>query len=317
MIATKETSPFTPVARMTEVCPPPGVYENMPAEQYHAIDALNATTIGHFCKSGLHGSHYLTSEQGEPTAAMIFGSAFHSAVLEPKDFSKRMQIHEDIGPASEVKHRKMQAEHPEAIILRKGWNDQIENMAGNIHAHTAASHLLHEVEGKNELTLIWNMEREIDGKIITVPCKARIDRFVPKFTPIEGMGEVSGIIDAKTAKDADAHSFEKAIADRGYHRQAAWYLTGAIACGLMESFHDYSYIIVACEKTAPYPVATYPITSAALEQGLTQCVEGVRAYLKFRLHGYAPGPSDTLVPLGIPNWAMKPENETPYEGVRS
>lgn len=317
MTESHSPTPFKSVPRMTGNCPPPGVYENMPADEYHAIDALNASTISRFCQSGQHGAHYLLGEQDDPTAAMLFGTVFHSAVLEPDDFAKRMQIHEDIGPASEVKHKKMQAEHPNAIILRKGWNEQIENITSYVQSHTAANHLLYEVEGKNELTLIWNIEREIDGKPVTIPCKARVDRFVPAFTPIEGMGEVACIVDAKTARESNAHAFEKEIANRGYYRQAAWYLTGAIACGLIESFHDYSYIIVACEKTAPYPVATYPIAEAALNQGLSECVEGMRSYLKFRMHGHAPGPSDCLVPLSIPNWAMKPENETTYGGDKS
>jgi len=299
---------FEAVARMTELCPPAGVYKDMPAAQYHAIDALNNSTLAEFCKSGMHGREYLRGIT-KPSAAMLFGSAFHSALLEPNDFAMRMHIDETIGPAAEVRHANVQAEYPDAIILRNGWIEIIEQIASNIGEHTAATHLMQEVDGKNELTMIWTIDRVIDGKTVSVPCKARADRFIPAFVPIAGMGEVSCLVDLKTTRDASPHAFEHSIASLGYHRQAAWYLTGAIACGLMDDFHDFSYIIIACEKSSPNIVATYPIAAAALQQGMGELKSGLAAYIKYRLHGHAPMPSDVLMPLAIPNWAMNPHNE--------
>lgn len=301
----------TTIDRLPIPAPEPGVYRDMPAEHYHKIDALNASTIGEFVKSGLHGRHAMQTTR-PATGPLYFGSAFHSATLEPDDFFSRAEVFEEIGPSAEVKHRKTQDEHPDAIILRKGWLEQIGDMRDQVIEHDTADYLFNKTKGENELTMIWNIERTIGGVPVTIPCKARADRYLKAFEPYQGSGEVSAIIDLKTCRDASPEGFEKAIADRGYYRQAAWYLAGAVACGLIPDFHDYSYIIVAVEKAKPYPVATYPIATAALQYGLNECEAALRNYVKYRMHGVADGPSNVLIPLGLPNWAMKAGNEHPF-----
>jgi hypothetical protein len=311
MIATTTTK-WLPVKRTPEPCPPPGIYRDIPFDEYVSWDALNASTIGKFLESGRAGAHYLNSESSPPTKDMLFGSALHSAMLEPVDYAKRMHIDEKIGPTAEVTHRKVAEQHPDSIILRKGWNEQIVSMARSISSHKAARYLLREVEGSNELTIVWDITRNVGGEQITVRCKARIDRHIPEFYPNPDASEpVSCFLDLKTcaAGKGSPEQFERTIANWGYHRQAAWYLSGGIQLGMIDKMHANSYIVLAVEKSAPYPVGTYPICCAALEQGWNECKQGMAAYLKYRLHGHAPHACENLVPVSIPNWATSPENE--------
>lgn len=64
---------FLPVARVTVPAPPTGIYRGIAAAEYHSFDALNATTIGHFVRSGMHGAYYMgqTQEDDPPTADMV------------------------------------------------------------------------------------------------------------------------------------------------------------------------------------------------------------------------------------------------------
>lgn len=308
---------FKPVATRGTECPKPGVYYDMPAEEYHDIDALNASSVKDFVKSGLHGAHGLQNEW-EAGEALWFGSAFHSAVLEPKDFAERVHLDTGIGPSANVAHRKYLEEHPDSIPMRKGWKEKIDSMTERIMAHPDGYYLTRETEGRNEVTFIWNIEREvIDGKTtrtILVPCKARCDRFINSFSPYDHAAEVAGIIDIKTCRDSSMDAMEKSIANFGYYIQAAWYLAGAVKLGLLDSMHDHSYQIIAVEKTAPHPVGVYPINTTSLQYGLSQCVVGMRAYIKYRMFGHAPGPTDVATPIGLPVWAQPAEGEHPAEG---
>ena len=63
----------------------------MPAEQYHATDAVSASLLKQIAKSPAHAKAYL-SQQQEPTAAMLFGTAFHCAVLEYEKFTQQYAV---------------------------------------------------------------------------------------------------------------------------------------------------------------------------------------------------------------------------------
>jgi len=296
---------FQPIAKWDIPCPEDGVYESMPSEDYHRIDALNASTVKAFCQSGIHGEHSLI-QPNEGGAALWFGSAFHSAVLEPDDYAMRMRPYDvtGIGVSAEVAHRKYLDENPDTIPLRKGWGEQIDAMASRIWRHPECPYLLLESEGRNELTFIWRVVLEIDGKRVTVPCKARADRFMDAFKPHADSDPVAGILDVKTTQDSSPDGFERAVGKFAYHIQAAWYLAGAIACQTLNQLHDNCYTIVAVEKNAPHPVGVYPLNTGTLQYGVQECRRGMRAYVKFRLHGHAEGPTDTKIPLGLPVWAM-------------
>lgn len=323
---------FKPVARVTVEAPQPGVYRDIDFDEYASWDALNASTIGEFVKSAQHGAYYLEQSHDDdpPTASMLFGTALHAAYLEPDRFRESsIQPMTDptptkTNPDPEPKplladnclwktHAAAMEDYPGMMLLHEKWPERIEAISNAINNHPAASALFNRIEGNNELTLIWHIELTINGKLVRIPCKCRVDRHVPSFTPYEGSPKRSAIVDIKTTRDSSHTAFERAIATYGYHRQAAWYLRGALAHNLIGDLHDYSYIIVACEKAPPYPVATYPIAPAAIHQGLAECLTGLRRYVKYRMTGDAPGANRTLAPISMPVWSMNPENEEAEE----
>ena len=298
-----------PIKKWTIPCPDDGVYYDMPAEEYHAIDALNSSTIKAFCKSGIHGELELI-KPAKGSEALWFGQAFHSAILEPEDFAKRVHLFEEtgIGPSAEVAHRKYLEEHPDAIAMRKGWIELIEAMRTRITKHPETAPML-ECEGRNEVTFIWRSVIEINGERVTIPCKARVDRFMRDFIPYKDAAPVSGVLDIKTCQDSSVSGFERAIGNFGYHIQAAWYLAGAIKCGELDRLHDDSYNIIAVQKSSPNPVGVYPINTASLQYGVKECNRAMRDYVKYRMLGHAEGPTDYKITMGIPSWAMPADAE--------
>jgi hypothetical protein len=56
---------------------------DMPAEKYHAVDALSKSMMTKILKSPAHYRAALDEHQ-EPTKSMQMGTAIHTAVLEPQ-----------------------------------------------------------------------------------------------------------------------------------------------------------------------------------------------------------------------------------------
>lgn len=332
---TTQTPKFCPVARVTVPPPHSGIYRDISAEDYHSWDAANATTLGHFVRSGMHGEYYMNLSQDDdpPTADMLYGTAMHTAYLEPERYAEtaytpmteppkptkaKPNPEEGFEPKPLLAdkchwptHKAAQDAHPGKLILHAGWAERIETMKQRLDAHPRANALFNEIEGENELTLVWRLKVKYKGEVVEVACKARIDRYLPSFTPTPDHAKpVSGIVDLKTAGSIDPHKFERSIWDWGYHRQAAWYLLGAMEHGLIpRELHDFSYQIAAVEKSPPYPVTVFPLAPAAIQQGVSECRRAIVAYLRYRLSGQAPGPCDTYQPATLPTYAMSTETE--------
>jgi len=97
--------------------------------------------------------------------------------------------------------------------------------------------------GDAEVSLLWHDPET------GLPCKARID-FLN-----------SGINDLKSS--ADAAGFSRAIANNGYHRQAAHYQTGLrVLTGENKPFR-----LIAVEPIAPHGVRAAPVHPDAIETG--------------------------------------------------
>ena len=64
---------------------PDGVYQSMPANEYHAAERLSSGGARKILQSQLHYL-FARNQPNEPTAAMEFGSAVHFGVLEPDTF---------------------------------------------------------------------------------------------------------------------------------------------------------------------------------------------------------------------------------------
>jgi exodeoxyribonuclease VIII len=64
---------------------------DMPAEKYHAVDALSKSMMTKILKSPAHYKAALDEHQ-EPSKAMQLGTAIHTAVLEPHLYSQVVAV---------------------------------------------------------------------------------------------------------------------------------------------------------------------------------------------------------------------------------
>lgn len=255
---------------------------DMPAEKYHAVDALSKSMMTKILKSPAHYKAALEEHQ-EPSKAMQLGTAIHTAVLEPHLYSQVVAvIPPDIdGRTKEGKQWKEQ--HKSRIHLTHAEDIDVQGVANSVRRHPFWD--------------IINYEHSIEASVFAedaetqIPLKARPDLWIK---------EPAILVDVKTTDDASPEAFSRTITTFGYHIQAAHYLamTGA------ESF-----IFVAVERKAPYAVGIYRLDVEWLQAGENLRRKAISTLHECRALDSWPSYPTTTITLSCPKWVLnKSEN---------
>ncbi len=254
----------------------------MPAEKYHAVDALSKSMMTKILKSPAHYKAALDEHQ-EPSKAMQLGTAIHTAVLEPHLYSQVVAV---IPP--DIDHRTKEGkqwkeQHKSRIHLTHAEDIDVQGVANSVRRHPFWD--------------IINCEHSIEASVFAedaetqIPLKARPDLWIK---------EPAILVDVKTTDDASPEAFSRTISTFGYHIQAAHYLamTGA------ESF-----IFVAVERKAPYAVGIYRLDAEWLQAGENLRRKAISTLHECRALDSWPAYPTTTITLSCPKWVLnKSEN---------
>lgn len=249
----------------------------IPASEYHAIDAISNSLISRILKSPAHARAYLDTPP-EPTKAMEFGTAFHSAILEPDTFAATYAVFSGDRRTKEGKAAYEALQSAGKLILTAEDMSVIQGMQKSVFTHVAAAELLSE--GEAELSVTW----QDDSGFL---CKCRPDWWI---------GDT--LVDVKTTEDASPEGFAKSIAKYGYARQNVHYIEGTGA-------ND--FIFIAVEKTAPYAVGVYRLDDFSLGQGRIEINRAKSAWDYALTHNMFHAYSEEVETISLPNWAFDKE----------
>ncbi len=264
----------------------PGIY-TLTAEAYHADPALGST-----------GARLLVNEcpaayrlnVSESKTEFDIGTAAHLLVLEPDAFgakvaaipfdSYRTKAAQEARDAARVEGRTPLL--PDQLAAVQAMRDAIlaDPVAGRAFQGGAA-----------EQSLFW---RDPEFGVI---CKTR-----PDWLP----GHGRYLVDIKTSTNANPKKFEKAIAEFGYHQQAAWYLDGVEA---VTGTRPARFAFVVVSKKAPHLVTTCWIDDEAIQWGriLNRRARGLFAWCLE--HDQWPAFQPDIIgqraafTVGLPHWA--------------
>ena len=190
----------------------------------------------------------LTGANNRTSKALLFGTAVHSAVLEPSDFAKKYLLFptKAANPSRSSKAFKtFEEDHPSARILMPEEAARVQSAATRISATTvirsnAGSFTMADLVqlGVKERNIYW-----IDDAT-GVTCKARLDLTVENI-----------VLDVKTAEDARYDRFKYDAAKYGYHIQAAFYMAGFAK--FMQRGRPIIMMFAVVESAAPHATAVY------------------------------------------------------------
>jgi hypothetical protein len=300
------TSTLTPT-----VITKPGVYA-IPEAEYHADPVPGGSLSSSGARALLdvyadkYGGcpakyHHWRHRRRPPSAVFDFGSAAHKLVLGIGPELVEIDAMDRRKPATREAEEEARARGQIPLLPHE--MAQVEDMAAAIHDNDDAMALFKAGTGQPEASLFWQEKAYANGPWTKgtgmVWCRSRFDWLSHHLLPD---GRLL-IPDYKTARLAELAAFGKAVADHGYHQQAAFYAAAAVGCGLAPSVADVAFVFVVQEKDPPYVVSVVELGPETLMWGRELNEEALRRYQHCTTTRQWPGYTTRIALVNIPKYA--------------
>tara|TARA_R110002096_G_scaffold13471_2_gene47671 strand:- start:544 stop:1311 length:768 start_codon:yes stop_codon:yes gene_type:complete len=188
------------------------------------------------------------------TFPMIFGRAYHVAMLEPNEFNQKVKVFDSATRTTKgFKEFKLENSTAPTIILTKEY-DQIMRMQDVLFSHKEVNDLLVS-EGEREIANAW---QDDDTGVF---CKGKAD-----------YRNGTTLIDLKTTGDGSLHGFSNSCRKYGYDRQASFYSDG---------FGCDEFVFITQEKTMPYNVSIFYAGKEFVDRGRSEYKYLLDTYRRF------------------------------------
>lgn len=269
------------------------IIRDLPDGDYFSIDAVSKSSVCDLEKSaGLYyAKHIAKTYIQETTPAMAFGTAVHTAVLEPLRFAEEYLVQPDFGDARSKAAREAKGEwlldNEGRTILKSAEMEDINGIVKALEANPD-THPYIKAPGDVELAMFW--QDEMTG----IRCKAKADKVVRDRV----------IVDLKTAIDSSPEGFAKASGNFKYHVQAASYSYGF---SRIYGYLPTKFVFIAVEKKPPYLNAVYTLSDRDIMAGWNKYVRLLQELeRRLRLDDW-PRVSHTVgeTELELPFWAVR------------
>jgi hypothetical protein len=236
----------------------------------------------------------------EPTTAMKAGTLAHCAILEPAQVSARYAVR-PAGLHGNSNEFKVWANEARRFGREVITFDEMETALAQSRAVREQLPEVAELldgEGASEVSAFWVRE-VVDpqtGEIYEVECKCRPDR----VCTVETKSVV--LLDVKTAKDAGAEGFARAIANYRYEIQDVWYSDGfeAAADKLVMAL-----VLVVVESEYPHGCAAYIIDDEGRREAREDVDKLVLRYARCKRDGVWPSYPSGVQSISLPPWRRR------------
>ena len=249
--------------------------------QYHKDPAISASMLKVMAKHGpkayWNSFHNPDRPERKSTPALVLGSLTHAAILEPDDLENQFTV----VSSRTTKKGKEEAAEAEAKGITAVTSDQWElamAMRESVHREKEAKELL--ATGAAEKSW-WSVDEST-----SLDVKARSDWFTGNT-----------IVDLKTSRSGAApKEFAKAVANFGYHIQAAHYLatTGASR-----------FLFLVVQSEWPFDVGLYELDKQSIDLGYKERRQALDQISECQISDHWPSHSESGVQsLTLPRWAF-------------
>jgi hypothetical protein len=274
----------------------PVIRDDLTAEAYHADrTSISSSGLRALLAPGCPAQFkYDRDNPKPPKREFDLGHAAHKLVLgigeelEPLDFDNYL--------TKAAKTARDEARAAGAVpLLTHEW-EQVQAMAAAIRQHPVAGPLFTPGGGVAERSIFWTDPRT------GARCRCR-----PDWLPHRGDGRLV-VVDYKTARAVDPEAIQRAVYERGYHAQAAFYLDGVKAASL-HGGQEPAFVFAFQSKTPPYLVHLVELDYPALVLGAARNERALRIFADCERSGVWPGFNDRITYLPLPPWAEKKDHE--------
>ena len=278
-----------------------GLLDGISNDDYQSSDGISKSGLDLIAQSPLD---YITRKlhPRPQTRPMIVGNAAHTLILEPDEFHNRYvkSEYKDFR-SGEAREWRAAEEASGRFVLSIASNedeywspsewDYVHRMRDAVMSHRYAGVLLNPDDGISEQSGYW-IDPEVDKL-----AKLRIDR--------RNLAHDNLLVDLKTIQACDKTSVHRAVGDRRYHVQAAWYLRGMRLIGEPGS----GFVFVFVEKTPPFKIALWDVKDIEplypLRVGQELALRDLRMYSECVDTGIWPGLPEEIRTLELTEWQLR------------
>lgn len=275
--------------RITE----PGLYPDVPEDQYHADPVQGGSLSVSGAKLLLQapakydyarrngGKHSKSMDVGTRVHALVLGKGFEQLeLLDYPDYKTKA--------AQEEKKRVIRAGRVPTLTHEY---EEAQDIADTVLKHPTTGGLF--VEGDAEVSMFWRDEE------FGIWCRGRAD-YMTHF------GGLPTIVDFKTTADASPadDGFGKSAYKFSYWMQDPWYREGW-AAHLGCDWQDIDFIFACVETEPPYLVATYRIKPEHAELGREQNKIARERFRDCVKRDVWPGYSEEIEDLELPRYGVQ------------
>lgn len=251
---------------------------------YHAAPGLSKSALDNIAVSPSYYRWRLENPEGW-TTALIFGSAYHSKLLEERTFDELFYV-------TKTQPRDPEKDSLGRMPISEGNLEDIDGMIAHYKKDEIAMKL---ISGMREISFFWTDESGI-------LCKCKPDTVIPK----------AGIVsDNKTTTDASDDAFSRRINERRYHVQGSLILNG-IRMAQDQAQDDFGivtpdkFVLVAQEKKAPYEIAAFDLGPNSLLEGDVVCRRDLSVYARCVNENEWPGKGQGKIRnIDLPSFVFK------------
>jgi hypothetical protein len=162
--------------------------------------------------------------------------------------------------------------------------DAVQEMVALVRQHPRAGEML--AEGRAEQSLFWT------DPVTGVPCRARLDWLRDDC-----------VVDFKTSPSVAPGYIAKAVAEFGYHTQAAFYLAGSVHLELVPP--DAPFYFIFQSKVPPHLVKVVELDDVALKIGHERMSLALEIFRDCTESGIWPGFGDDIELISLPAWEVR------------
>lgn len=270
----------------------PGLYPDLPAADYHAVQAMSAGGLKRMRRSPAHfyGAQLdpLRPQGGEPTPAMKAGTLFHTILFEPGTLTSRYVVKPAGLNLSTKEGKAWKADQPATVeIIDAEALAKAQAQARNVRALPEVAELL--ADGVPEASAFW-----VDAATGEL-CKCR-----PDWTSPADDGVI--LIDGKSCPDASPDGFARTAWNMSYLHAAAWYIDGYESATGVEVL---GYVFAVVEHDWPHVAAPYMVPDDVLDLARAENRRLLDRYAECKRTGIWPGYSAGVSLITLPVWAAR------------
>lgn len=256
------------------------IYENLPAEDYFAIEAASNSGLKLIRRSP---AHFKYREPGaDDTRAKQIGSAIHMALLEPELFAKTYHVAEADDRLSAY-YKGLAKDLGGAVVLTRPENRRIIGMQDAAYRNKRFAGYMTKA-GRNELSVVTK------DPVTGVQVKCRFDR----------KGDSAWALDLKKCQDARGNEFARAITNYGYYMQIPFY-QAVWQWETGEKCDDFP--LAALEEDSPHGFILHDLDEVALELGRVHFRQALDTYARCLDSGVWPGYEEESEFTSVTSWA--------------